>query len=612
MKVTTLGNLIAQINKDLGGFCNKFAYTRKDLAHLGKAPNRQVLFKFIDKERDWAINEGGGTEVQLHIYYRNDEVGYGIGFNTQYVPFANEKSGVDYIRPFSRAFLKLYEDKAQEWISQGFDWIDCDENDLRNISDNQYYLFGKRIQVEDSSIDDGAYDTMLKDIKEDLFSIYKDVFRMKNAEEKNQYEKKKDMEFVNDVAKLLLSKKNIILQGAPGTGKTYNTAAIALSALGVDDIDMTDHSAVMERYISLTGSQIFFTTFHQSFDYEDFVEGLKPHIQTDENGNSIGVSYEPEDGIFKMACKAVHNDQKKDIVECIDDYLDKIRGYKNKLLIPSLSGRSSFYAWVKEGAKTISTRSIDSQSTREEEYTPSPLNIEKVKLQAQGKGVENNWTQYAEAFINEVRKEYGAIANQKVVLIIDEINRGNVSKIFGDLITLIEADKREGETHPVSAKLPYTKTDFIVPSNLFIIGTMNTTDRSTGTLDYALRRRFAFVTLTSQKSVIERHYMKQANEELGKIAVCLFDDVKKFIESPEHICGDMGVDDLMIGHSYFMANDKEELREKIHYEIIPLINEYINDGLLNVKKDEKIKAFHYWDTLQPIQVEATEPSKAAE
>ena len=147
--------------------------------------------------------------------------------------------------------------------------------------------------------------------------------------------------------------------------------------------------AVMIRYDELLGKQIFFTTFHQSLDYEDFVEGLKPHVQTNDKGNSIGVTYEPEDGIFKRACN---------------------------------------------------------------------------------KAVEN------------------AEDNKSVVLIIDEINRGNVSKIFGELITLLESDKRSQGNHPIKVILPYTKAEFGVPSNLYIIGTMNTTDRSTGTLDYALRR----------------------------------------------------------------------------------------------------------------------------
>lgn len=207
--------------------------------------------------------------------------------------------------------------------------------------------------------------------------------KKKVKELKEQFENKHM--FISKTAKLLQSKHNIILQGAPGTGKTYNTAAIALAALDVTDVDLNDHKAVMKRYDSLLGDQIFFTTFHQSLDYEDFVEGLKPHVQTDADGNSIGVTYEPEDGIFKRACNAVQTDQSKDIVECIDDYLQKIKGYQNKREIPTVTGRSSLYVWWKEGNSTVSSRSTNSTSSRGEEYTPSPLNIEKIKLQALGK-----------------------------------------------------------------------------------------------------------------------------------------------------------------------------------------------------------------------------------
>ena len=424
--------------------------------------------------------------------------------------------------------------------------------------------------------------------------------KKKVKELKEQFENKHM--FISKTAKLLQSKHNIILQGAPGTGKTYNTAAIALAALDVTDVDLNDHKAVMKRYDSLLGDQIFFTTFHQSLDYEDFVEGLKPHVQTDADGNSIGVTYEPEDGIFKRACNAVQTDQSKDIVECIDDYLQKIKGYQNKREIPTVTGRSSLHVWWKEGNSTVSSRSTNSTSSRGEEYTPSPLNIEKIKLQALGKGCENNWQSYAQAFIEAVKREYHATTDKPVVLIIDEINRGNVSKIFGELITLLESDKRSNGNHPIKVMLPYTKGEFGVPSNLYIIGTMNTTDRSTGTLDYALRRRFAFVTLKSQESVIKKYYSDARNDDLGSVAVALFADIKKFIENPKHLCGDMSIDDLMVGHSYFMAESEEELQDKVEFEILPLINEYINDGILNVKNEEKKTAFDAWRSLNPIQV----------
>ena len=318
-------------------------------------------------------------------------------------------------------------------------------------------------------------------------------------------ENMKNKAFTNKCANLLKSKHNIILQGAPGTGKTYNTAAIALSVLGIDGVDLDNHDEVMKKYEELQDDRIFFTTFHQSLDYEDFVEGLKPRVQTNENGESLGVTYEPEDGIFKRACNAVVTDDSKDIIK-------------------------------------------------------------------------------------------------SVVLIIDEINRGNVSKIFGELITLLEADKRDKGNHPIKVTLPYSKTLFGVPSNLYIIGTMNTTDRSTGTLDYALRRRFAFVTLKSDPNVIVKHYEKLGNDDLKAIAIDLFNNIKAFITNPKHLCGDLCIDDLMVGHSYFMASSKEELQCKVEFEIIPLIAEYINDGILTVNDQEKEKAFDVWASLHPVQI----------
>lgn len=423
----------------------------------------------------------------------------------------------------------------------------------------------------------------------------------KIRELKRQYEMKNM--YISKCAKLLKQKNNIILQGAPGTGKTYNTAAIALATLGITDVDLSDHKAVMGRYKGLQDSQIFFTTFHQSLDYEDFVEGLKPHIQTDSEGNNIGVTYEPEDGIFKRACFAAQNDDTKDIIACIDNYLQTIKGETNKKEIPTITKKSSLNVWW-EGGDTVIAQSTNSKS---ESGNIPRINIEKIKLQATGKGIENNRPQYAEALINAVKEEYGIRKKKPVVLIIDEINRGNVSKIFGELITLLESDKRDNGNHSLTVTLPYSKSLFGVPSNLYIIGTMNTTDRSTGTLDYALRRRFAFVTLQSDVSIVEKHYDELEDEELKDIAVALFNNIRDFINDPKHLTGDYSIDDLMVGHSYFMAEDKEELSNKIEFEVVPLIREYINDGILNVTSEEKERAFSAWLNLRPIELaQATE------
>ena len=477
------------------------------------------------------------------------------------------------------------------------DLRDGEENWGQRVSVDQWHCYDNDSTVYNS----GCQSALLAgNTQQSIFEVDAKFAQDKIKELEKQYYKK--YMFINNTAKLLKSKHNIILQGAPGTGKTYNTAAIALSVLGIDGVDLDNHDEVMKKYEELQDDRIFFTTFHQSLDYEDFVEGLKPRVQTNENGESLGVTYEPEDGIFKRACNAVVTDDSKDIIECIDDYLQKIKGFENRREIPTVTGKSSLYVWWKEGNKTVSSRSTNSTSPREESYSPSPLNIEKIKAQALGKGCENNWQQYAQAFIEAVKKEYHAKTDKSVVLIIDEINRGNVSKIFGELITLLEADKRDKGNHPIKVTLPYSKTLFGVPSNLYIIGTMNTTDRSTGTLDYALRRRFAFVTLKSDPNVIVKHYEKLGNDDLKAIAIDLFNNIKAFITSPRHLCGDLCIDDLMVGHSYFMASSKEELQYKVEFEIIPLIAEYINDGILTVNDQEKEKTFDAWTSLHTVQI----------
>lgn len=396
--------------------------------------------------------------------------------------------------------------------------------------------------------------------------------------------------FINQTKELLLHKKNIILQGAPGTGKTYNTAAIALSIIKTSGVDFSNHEDVMKKYKEyVDNGQIGFVTFHQSMDYEDFVEGLKPEIV------ESGINYKVEDGIFKQMCKRARTKDNIDIINYIDKYLNEIKGYNNKKEIPTLSGKSKLYVWWNEGNNTISTRSIYSKSERDPEYSPSPLNIEKVKLQAVGDGTENNWQQYAEAFINAVKTEYNLEnqeSNKPFVLIIDEINRGNVSKILGELITLLEPDKRTGGDHPISVTLPYSKEKFDVPSNLYIIATMNTTDRSVGTVDYAVRRRFAFITLKSNKTAIDSFY--EANQDLKHKAIQLFNAIEIFLKNSKP---DMDIEDLMVGHSYFMSKTADELKMKLEYEIIPLIKEYYKDGIINITTDKLDEAIKEWKAL---------------
>lgn len=179
--------------------------------------------------------------------------------------------------------------------------------------------------------------------------------------------------------------------------------------------------------------------------------------------------------------------------------------------------------------------------------------------------------------------------NEKFVLIIDEINRGNVSKIFGELITLLEKDKRDS----LRAILPYSNELFSVPANLYIIGTMNTTDRSTGTLDYAVRRRFSFITLESQNEKLLEYYKRKGNNISDK-AGNLFNSIWEFLNKYKV---DMDVSDLMVGHSYFMAETIDELQLNLKYQIIPLIREYYKDGIISVESSELEKKVAEWKAI---------------
>lgn len=416
-------------------------------------------------------------------------------------------------------------------------------------------------------------------------------------------------EEIQQHTKLLKLKQNIILQGAPGTGKTYNTAALALSICGVNDVDLNDHKAVMERYEQMrydkeknpTG-QIGFCTFHQSMDYEDFVEGIKP-INT-ENGE---LYYKPEDGIFKSLSKIATNPQiarqTKSLDAAFDDLIQDILDGKIKTIrlkngdkSKELSVSSQMTIKWKTNDDRIDANCVSKErllklcelyNTKKALDSMNNIN-ESIRNIIGGCNSSYYWA-IANYLLGKIGEEKSYVeSNKNYVLIIDEINRGNVSKIFGELITLLEADKRIGSDHPIKVTLPYSKESFGVPSNLYIIGTMNTTDRSVGNIDYAVRRRFAFVTLESKEEVIEQYYKN--DKAMKNKALELFNSVKSFLIKHKY---EMDIADLMVGHSYFLAKDEEELILKWKYEIIPLLHEYYKDGILkqDIEADTEIDIF---------------------
>ena len=454
-------------------------------------------------------------------------------------------------------------------------------------------------------------------------------------------------ENMKEEIQILQNKKNIILQGAPGTGKTYSTAALALSVLGIKDIDYGDHDAVMGKYKELlvdfdedgnvkNDGQIGFVTFHQSMDYEDFVEGYKPR--------TVGgqVIYKIEDGIFKTMSKLANRIENK---EGHSDKIDfkKVRIFKmslgekgkndteifdycfeNNVVALGWGGNNDFSkcktreefrakdsTWgataveifkewmqngdvilISDGTKAVKAIAqiigdyeyhndcpIEMSQYRKVKWLYSgesiPIsklydkNLSQQTIYAFGtrdeKGIVDNGTVKIDVLNDIITGDVEKKMSQNYVLIIDEINRGNVSKIFGELISLLEADKRSGGNHPLSVTLPYTKKTFSVPSNLYIIGTMNTTDRSVGSIDYAVRRRFAFVTLEANEILVPEGAARN-----------LFNAVKNFLKESKY---DMDIEDLMVGHSYFM--DDKNLQMKWQYEILPLLMEYHKDGIIS-------------------------------
>ena len=254
---------------------------------------------------------------------------------------------------------------------------------------------------------------------------------------------------------------NSILYGPPGTGKTYHTTAVALAAIEdrpVIDFKITDEDK--EKFKSLVESkQIRFVTFHQSYSYEDFVEGIKAEIK----GGQI--DYVPKNGISKDICNEARLEENKD-------------------------------------------------------------------------------------------KNY--------VLIIDEINRGNISNIFGELITLIEPSKREGAPDELAATLPYSEESFTVPSNLYIIGTMNSADKSIALMDTALRRRFEFIEYSPDPNLLETIQVGGGSIDLKEMLQTINRRIEVLLDK-----------DHTIGHAYLMnVTDIASLRDALVNKIIPLVEEY--------------------------------------
>lgn len=373
---------------------------------------------------------------------------------------------------------------------------------------------------------------------------------------------------------------NQILYGPPGTGKTFNTINLALS-IADPAFASNDRDEVKKRFDKLVEEgQIVFTTFHQSMSYEDFIEGIKP--ETNENGV---VTYEVKSGIFKEICNSANTPNKQGFEAAYKKLQEKLRdeisGFTEDKTLQLSTPRG------KEFSVSLNSKGNLRLYTGKDKTNPQGV-LTKENLQKQINGEDIWYGGYCKGVLRYLKENFGYSAenidsDKNYVLIIDEINRGNVSQIFGELITLIEDGKRLGQEEALSVKLPYSKEserDFGVPSNLYIIGTMNTADRSVEALDAALRRRFSFIEMPPKPALIKTEGKLKDTDgilhigELGKIDLAnLLDVINKRIEK-------LLDSDHQIGHSFFLkVYDIESLKNEFQNKIIPLLKEYFYGDL---------------------------------
>ncbi|HEG0303280.1 TPA: AAA family ATPase [Campylobacter coli] len=424
----------------------------------------------------------------------------------------------------------------------------------------------------------------------------------------------KEQHFENE--KILSENQNLslnqILYGPPGTGKTYHTIDKALEILGENLESRDEKKAKFDEYVK--NGQIVFTTFHQSYGYEEFVEGIKPSLNSDENSQ---INYKVKDGIFKELCKkALEN---RDDIESFNFYINDL---KEKTKEDANNPEKYFqlpntkYSIQYRGGKTFRIK-FDDMSKNHKDYPVSIDNIEKLYKTSNIDEIYNS--AYVKAILNYLKsqglkdyKEKDEKINLPYIIIIDEINRGNVSKIFGELITLIEPSKRIGESEELKVTLPYSGKKFGVPKNVYILGTMNTADRSITSLDTALRRRFEFVEMMPDPDLLKNVFICKDVENPNKDEDYLGDDAKTegYAEILQNILISINkrIEFLLdrektIGHAFFMSEavkfnkdnwckpDKYEedwyvlsiskLKSIFQNKIIPLLQEYFyNDYAL--------------------------------
>ncbi|EKS9086027.1 AAA family ATPase [Campylobacter jejuni] len=390
---------------------------------------------------------------------------------------------------------------------------------------------------------------------------------------------------------------NQILYGSPGTGKTYHTIDKALEILGENLESRDEKKAKFDEYVK--NGQIVFTTFHQSYGYEEFVEGIKPRIDSKENSKEI--EYEIKDGIFKELCEKALDNYENSILNTDElnkkiELKEKVENFLNWLLetnepIGKTKGGNFFVVEIDNKTIVIYSEGVERFDgifnlnlsifmellKCKDEFNNATEMFKKVFNRDYADRTHTYYFNLVKKFKAYEEKQLTAkIENNKnndnslkpYIIIIDEINRGNLSKIFGELITLIEPSKRIGEKEELKVTLPYSGEKFGVPKNVYIIGTMNTADRSITSLDTALRRRFEFIEMMPDVSKLS---IDCEGINLQELLKAINTRIEYLLDREK-----------TIGHAFFISVENlESLKKVFKNRIIPLLQEYFyNDYAL--------------------------------
>ncbi|KXZ73303.1 5-methylcytosine-specific restriction enzyme B [Acinetobacter venetianus] len=370
---------------------------------------------------------------------------------------------------------------------------------------------------------------------------------------------------------IIVQPLNRILFGAAGTGKTFNTINHALSIIenkSLEKLETENREELKKRFDGYKEKgQIKFVTFHQSFSYEDFVEGIR--AESDEDGN---LNYLVKDGVFKEISidAQIEVDAKKIAGNVPTDF--SINSAIDQLIERAKQTEQVFYTKRKAEIKVTSNSSgtLFALNSQETTITLSIRHIKNYLKTQQDNIVDNKAYEWAiaKSLRSEVEYEKPNSDSEPYVLIIDEINRGNISRIFGELITLIEDSKRAGADEELSVTLPYSKQEFIVPNNVYIIGTMNSSDRSLTGLDIALRRRFTFIEMSPQPKLLEG--VNVDGIDIERLLTVINQRIEALLDR-----------DHCIGHANFMSLKKQPTLENLTHifkqKIIPQLQEYFFD-----------------------------------